>query len=76
MIKVDELKALKDKAKTKKDGVYKFNGAIYAVKNGCLINFAMRSRIFEMVCGFMVEIGSYELELEAKKLLRNFITNR
>ena len=46
-----------DKAKTKKDGCYKFRGVAYRVRNGKVTHFADKGQILENCMGFNVIVG-------------------
>jgi hypothetical protein len=46
-----------DKAKTKKDGCYKFRGVAYRVRGGRVTHFANNGQILENYMGFNVIVG-------------------
>lgn len=56
---IENLNAIHDKAKGKKDGVYSFRGLEYRVENGRFTHFAHGGRVFERAGNFNVEIGAY-----------------
>lgn len=46
-----------DKAKSKKDGCYKFRGVSYRVRSGKVTHFAIDGQVLENFMGFNVIIG-------------------
>ena len=48
------------KSKTKKDGVYRFRGVEYRVKDGRATHYAINGQILEKVYGFACVIGNYD----------------
>jgi hypothetical protein len=62
---MDNQQAIIDKAKSKKDGVYKFRGVAYRVVNNHARFFASNCEVIEMCYGFNAIIGSYEHSLDS-----------
>ncbi len=60
-----------DKAKTKKDGCYKFRGVAYRTRSGKVTHFASNGQILEYCMGFNVIVGECsDLIDEAHKQLK------
>jgi len=56
---VDEINLLNKKAEAKKDGIYSFNGNLWAVKNNKFIAFLDNSgQVFQRFGAFNTKIGS------------------
>ena len=71
---LDNQQAIIEKAKTKKDGVYKFRGVAYRVINNQAVYYAADEQILQMCYGFNAVIGRYEHSLNqssAVKALKN-----
>jgi len=65
----EALKILIEKSKTKKDGVYTFQGIHYKVVDKSLKYFSERDTIYNFVFGFLVEIGKSKTPKAALKTL-------
>lgn len=62
-----------DKAKIKKDGVYKFRGVGYRVRNGRVTHFSCSGNLYAFSFGFLVKAGSYDVvfgDFEGVKYLK------
>ena len=71
---LDNQNMIIDKAKSKKDGVYRFRGVAYRVINNHAVYFAADGKIIQACYGFNAVIGSYEYNLNqinAIKALKN-----
>ncbi len=49
-----------DKAKTKKDGLYCFNGLYYLVENNKITHYAAYGNIYQAAGVFLAKINSYD----------------
>lgn len=68
---IENINLIKDKAKTKNDGVYSFRGVVYRVHKNKLTHYAYNGKILELYGYFCCEIGVYEGYSEsAKKALK------
>lgn len=72
---VEETNILIEKAKTRKDGVYQYNGNFWAVKNNCFVAFVSPyGECFQCLGSFNVKIGeckeSYLRKDKLKELLK------
>ena len=71
-MKTDVLNKMIEKAKGKKDGVYKMNGHHYLVKNGVVKLVSDRGEIVQPYGHFVAKVGSYQWNMgdaEGKKML-------
>jgi hypothetical protein len=66
-IKLEIAALITEKSKTKKDGVYRFRGVEYRVKNGCATHYAIGGEILEKVYGFVCVVGNYDWEYGTSK---------
>jgi hypothetical protein len=57
---IENTNAINEKAKTKNDGVYRFRGIVYRVKNNRVTHIASNGKVLERAGYFNVEIGTYE----------------
>lgn len=68
---IENLNAIHDKAKSKKDGVYSFRGLEYRVHGGQFTHFAYRGQVLIRAGNFNVLAGTYSgYPDDAKKILR------
>lgn len=67
----DNLNAINEKAKLKKDGVYSHSGISYRVKNNTVTHIAYNGKILECHGIFNIQIGSYDgYHLTASKIMK------
>ena len=59
---IENANEITQKAKTKKDGYYRFRGVGYCVKGGKATHFATGGRILENLGRFNVEVGKYDCQ--------------
>lgn len=69
ILNIDNEQTIRNKAKLKPDGVYTLRGIIYRVKGGFPTHYAMLGVISENCGNFLVDVGKYEYESDAKKIL-------
>ena len=75
---MDNQSAIIDRAKNKKDGIYKFRGVAYRVVNNHARFFASNCEVIEMCYGFNAIIGRYDHSLNqsnAVKALKSISVN-
>ena len=71
-MRIENVNAIIDKAKDKKDGCYMFRGVAYRVRKGCVTHYASDGLILEACGVFNAQIGRYDGCTEAgKKMLRD-----
>lgn len=58
----ENLNLIKEKAKSKKDGVYQLRGIAYRVKDSRITHLATNGNVCLYEMGFLVQAGSYEYE--------------
>jgi hypothetical protein len=61
-INLETAALITEKSKTKKDGVYRFRGAEYRVKDGRATHYAINGEILEKAYGFVCVVGNYDWE--------------
>lgn len=59
-MRTENIDLIVDKAKQKKNGVYRFRGVSYRVFGGTVTHFAHGGFVFEKAYGFLVKVGSYD----------------
>lgn len=62
---------IRDKAKTKRNGVYTARGVVYRVEDGKVTHYATSGKVSENFGNFLVDVGEYKWESEAVKMLKN-----
>jgi len=67
---MDNQSSIIEKAKTKKDGVYKFRGVAYRVVNNHARFFASNCEVIEMCYGFNAIIGRYERDINQENAVK------
>jgi len=75
-MKTLEINILNQKAKTKKDGVYSYNGNLYAVKNAKFIAyFNSFGECYQRMGAFNVLLGNvevYDRRKELNKIIKSY----
>ena len=73
-IKLDTQNMIIEKAKTKKDGCYRFRGVAYRVRNGGVTHVGSGGEILQCYGAFNVVVGKYEYYMNsdeaAQKILK------
>ena len=68
---LENMALIDGKARKGGDGVYRFRGITYRVRNNRITHVAYGGKVFERCGYFNVEIGQYKVNYEdARKLLR------
>ena len=67
-MKMDTERLIINKAKSKKDGCYRFQGIAYRVRNNCVTHFADYGEILERCYGFNVIIGKYKYSINSDEV--------
>jgi len=76
-MKLETQQLIIERAKSKKDGVYRFRGVEYRVKNFRATHYAAHGELFESAYGFNVLIGKYDWDFTGgagTKLLKSIKT--
>lgn len=69
-LNIENLEAIRDKAKTKENGVYKFRGIHYRVRKNAVTHYACNGEVLENYGNFHVCIGTYNTREDALKMLK------
>ena len=73
-MKVETLNTILDKALTKKDGIYSYQGNYYLVINKHLFAYSdYFGNVSEICSGFSVCKGKSENRFEARKVLKDYL---
>jgi hypothetical protein len=57
---VENVIAIAERSKSKKDGVYSFRGICYRVRKNRVTHFALRGGVYEYIGNYVFKIGSYD----------------
>ena len=70
---IENCDLIKEKAKTKNDGVYTIRGILYRVKNNKVTHYATSGAVYENFGGFTCNVGSYNAldRDKARKMLKS-----
>lgn len=76
VLTIENQKAINERAKSRKDGVYEFRGIVFRVSNGHATHFALKGEVLEQYGHFNALIGSYDASKYdhrdvARKLLKS-----
>ena len=70
---LDNCLAIKQKAKTKQDGVYTFRGIGYRIQNNFVTHYATKNEILLNAGNFVTIVGQYDTREDGQKLLKGLI---